>query len=402
MYVFGGGNTCVATSSDGYHFSVTGRNWACLAMVQSRRFCSTIGDCVSMHLSSASPQEMHLSVLFRRTASIGAVEDVVRLKAANNEQITDPFVIRWKGGYKMYFKVEPRNPTRLIPQISRPPEQSAIGVYADTQGQPIGISLVHGITMCLFIVSAIMERLKNLLRLSVPVPTVACLKDGRLIAAHQHFPENNDVDFDKVAVRFSSDEGKSWTPAQVIKLDGLPDGMRFPFDPTLVPLPDGRVRLYFTSLKGRRFEEDRPAIYSAVSNNGIVYKVEPGVRFGIEGRPVIDCAVVLHQGVFHLYAPDNGTGGPPDKRGAKETSSSGCSRDPVLATMPPVRMVCSLSVSPMCKSKAVRRWVSSAKSDGKLITFFGTGEPGIWMATGRRWTKLETNEESTAYRRRPR
>src|ERR1043166_6582674 len=36
------------------------------------------------------------------------------------------------------------------------------------------------------------------------VPTVARLSYGRLMAAHQHFPENNDTDFDKVAVHFSS------------------------------------------------------------------------------------------------------------------------------------------------------------------------------------------------------
>src|SRR5947207_2672125 len=39
------------------------------------------------------------------------------------------------------------------------------------------------------------------------VPTLARLKDGRLIVAHQHFPENDEANFDKVAVHFSSDEG---------------------------------------------------------------------------------------------------------------------------------------------------------------------------------------------------
>ena len=73
------------------------------------------------------------------------------------------------------------------------------------------------------------------------VPTLARMNDGRLIAAHQHFPADNDLDLDKVAVRFSSDEGRTWSDAQVIQLAGLPDGMRFPFDPTLVPLRDGRV-----------------------------------------------------------------------------------------------------------------------------------------------------------------
>jgi hypothetical protein len=155
------------------------------------------------------------------------------------------------------------------------------------------------------------------------VPTVARLGHGRLIAAHQHFPADNEADFDKVAVRFSSDEGSRWTPPQVIQLVGLPQGMRFPFDPTLVPLPDGRVRLYFTSLKGRRFEESVPAIYSAVSSNGVNYTFEPGVRFGIAGRLVIDCAVVLYQGVFHLYAPDNGAGRPPGQPAARPREGIG-------------------------------------------------------------------------------
>jgi hypothetical protein len=37
-----------------------------------------------------------------------ALEAGTRLQAAEDEMITDPYVIPWKGGYKMYFKVEPR------------------------------------------------------------------------------------------------------------------------------------------------------------------------------------------------------------------------------------------------------------------------------------------------------
>ena len=212
------------------------------------------------------------------------------------------------------------------------------------------------------------------------VPTLARMKDGRLIAAHQHFPEDNDADFDKVAVHFSADEGKTWTGAEVIKLTGLPEGMRFPFDPTLVPLPDGRIRLYFTSLKGRRFEENRPAIYSAISTNGVNFEVEPGMRFGIEGRPVIDCAVVLHKGVFHFFAPDNGDGpgGPP--REAREAAAyHGTSKDGLNFTR-----------EADLKMEGNRRWLGNAQSDGELIYFFGTGGPGgVWMATsadGNSWT----------------
>lgn len=226
------------------------------------------------------------------------------------------------------------------------------------------------------------------------VPTVARLKDGRLIAAHQHFPENNDADFDKVAVRFSVDEGRTWTAPEVIRLNGLPEGMRFPFDPTLVPLPDGKVRLYFTSVKGRTFDEHRPAIYSAVSTNGVDYIVESGMRFGIENRTVIDCAVVLHAGMFHLFVPDNGAGGPPvGGRDATEQHPENRPQDGVgyHATS---RDGLTFTRVEDVKIEGRRRWLGNAQSDGKIITFFGTGQPGIWSATsadGQNWKLAETH-----------
>lgn len=240
------------------------------------------------------------------------------------------------------------------------------------------------------------------------VPTIARMADGRLIAANQHFPANDPAAFDKVAVRFSRDEGATWTEPRVIGLTGLPEGMRFPFDPTLVPLPDGRIRIYFTSLRGRRFDEDRPAIYSAISADGVDYAVEPGLRFGIEGRPVIDCAVALHNGVFHLFAPDNGTqleppgrGPAPDAAGDRPRVGMGShatSRDGLTFTrQPDVRI------------EGRRRWLGGALSDRKQILFVGTGEPGpaapgqtrggIWMAAspdGAAWSLLEMSAVSGA------
>jgi hypothetical protein len=219
---------------------------------------------------------------------------------------------------------------------------------------------------------------------------VARLKDGRLIAAHQHFPADNDADFDKVAVHFSADEGRTWTEPAVVRLNGLPEGMRFPFDPTLVPLPDGRVRLYFTSLKGGRLEEDRPAIYSAISEDGLNFVFESGMRFGIKDRPVIDCAVTLHAGVFHLFAPDNGAGNNPgaarrerDERPRDGVGYHATSRDGLEFTRQPDVQV-----------EGPRHWLGAALSDGETLRFFGTGGPsGVWMATsadGETWTLSET------------
>jgi hypothetical protein len=230
------------------------------------------------------------------------------------------------------------------------------------------------------------------------VPTLARLKDGRLLAAHQYFPEDGGSDFDKVAVRFSENEGQNWTAPQVIRLEGLAPDMRFPFDPTLVPLPDGRVRLYFTSVKGRRPEEHRPAIYSAISTNGVDYEVEPGMRFGIEGRPVIDCAVVLHKGIFYLYSPDNGAGGAPPGRPGDGRREPGKPLAPGTAYAATSTDGLKFIRQTDVHIEGRRRWLGNAQSDGKTITFFGTGEPGIWSATsedGQSWKLGESLSDIT-------
>jgi hypothetical protein len=210
------------------------------------------------------------------------------------------------------------------------------------------------------------------------VPTVARLKDGRLLAAHQHFPENDDANFDKVAVHFSTDEGRIWTAPQVIRVSGLPEDMRFPFDPTLVPLPDGRVRLYFTGNRRRPSGPSTPAIHSATSKDGVDYTYEPGVRFGIEGRIVIDCAVALHEGVFHLIVPDNGAR---DDFMARPRRG----RQPIGGTGYHATSTDGLKferVSDVKLPSSRDRWLGSLASDGGKLVFFGTG-PGNWPFLGK-------------------
>jgi len=189
------------------------------------------------------------------------------------------------------------------------------------------------------------------------VPTLARLTDGRLIAAHQHFPRTS---------RGLRQGGRALFQGRRTNLDGTAGpatnrparGHAVPFRPTLVPLPDGRVRLYFTSVKRQRIDEAPPAIYSAISSDGVHYEFEPGQRFGIEGRIVIDCAVVLHRGVFHLFSPDNGPAGPrrdrerpPDGGGYHATSADGLN----------------FTRGADVRIDGRRSWLGNAQSDGKAL-----------------------------------
>jgi hypothetical protein len=394
MYVFGAGNTVIATGKDG-------RDFRYLQELDLRGYGTVaplLKEAGTLRLYAFEQRKPERNEIHSFLSSDGirwTREDGVRLIANAGEQITDPYVIRWKNGYKMFFKVQERpapnaGPVPGAPGAGRGTPLPGAAQPFDSQGRPNRNQpgpwdndvLIFRVTR-----DGRPERLGTFARAGVP--TAARLKDGRLIAAHQHFPERDDANFDKVAVHFSSDEGRTWTAAQVIQIDGLPEGMRFPFDPTLLPLPDGRIRLYFTSLRGRRFEEDRPAIYSAISENGIHYRFEPDVRFGLEGRPVIDCAVVLHQGVFHLFAPDNGAGAPPGVPGAGSRPPEERPREG-MGYHATSRDGLNFTRQPDVRIDGRRRWLGNAQSDGEVMRFFGTGGPGepgqpggVWIGESR-------------------
>jgi hypothetical protein len=188
-----------------------------------------------------------------------------------------------------------------------------------------------------------------------------------------------------VAVAFSRDEGQNWSKPQAIEVVGLESGLARPFDPTLVPLPDGRVRLYFTSNRSPDFRRSTPAIYSAISSNGWQYNFEPGVRFGIEGRIVIDCAAALHRGTFHLIVPDNGNAedfiGAP-RRGAPPPGGNGYHA--ISTNGLEFRRLTDLKLP-----TERHRWLGNLQSEGDQLVFFGTGDGGVWSATssnGDSWT----------------
>lgn len=141
------------------------------------------------------------------------------------------------------------------------------------------------------------------------------MTDGRLLLAHQSYPADDPERFDRLVVRSSSDDGVTWSGALAVEIAGFPQGLRPPFDPCVVALEDGTLRLYFSShaeppVEDGSFGTDGwPSTYSARSSDGRTWVFEPAKRFGIEGQPVTSPCVVRFRGQWHYFAPVPGRAG---------------------------------------------------------------------------------------------
>jgi len=216
------------------------------------------------------------------------------------------------------------------------------------------------------------------------VSSIVRLKDGRLAIACQAFPAGDAANFNRIAVRFSADDGRTWGEPTPIAVANMDAGLAPPFDPALVALPDGRVRLYFITHTGTDAAPGPTAVHSAISTDAAHYEYEPGVRFTVPGRVVVDCAAALHAGTFHLVVPDNGT--PAEFLGRRRSGEPQPGGNGYHATSADGLAFTRAADLPLPSTRD--RWFGNLLSDGARLLFFGTG-PGPWpieSADGMRWT----------------
>jgi hypothetical protein len=224
------------------------------------------------------------------------------------------------------------------------------------------------------------------------VASLARDSKGRLVTAYQWFPQNNPGSFDKVAIRTSTDEGRTWSGPHLVNVVGLPSGAMRPCDPTLVLLDDGRLRLYFTShVPGG----GHAATYSAVSpaSDGQTFAFEDGVRFFDPEHDVLDCAVAKLGDAWHYFAPIDEPGEKGRRLAYHATSKDGLrfQRQPDVSVDQPA--------GKDKRDQPHHRWLGCALTADNGLRFFGSmdGGTGVWTArssNGSDW-KLEGNPVNT-------
>jgi len=107
----------------------------------------------------------------------------------------------------------------------------------------------------------------------------------------------------------SSDQGQTWTQQQVLTIEDIGD--RAVADPDPVLLDDGRIRLFFFDINDARVNstadgiEPSSKVYSAISDDGVNFAMEEGVRFERDGSGIYDPDVNLFDDTWYLYGGTN-------------------------------------------------------------------------------------------------
>lgn len=145
-------------------------------------------------------------------------------------------------------------------------------------------------------------------------PDLVELSRGQLLALFDYAGGDDPADPTMIAVSRSRDSGQSWSPARPIRLKGAMAKALRARHGDLVPMPSGRFRLYFSSVKRvgrdakhRTGSSGTMLIGSAVTLNGIDYHVDGRTRIRLRGtgdvHPVVG-RLSPSAGVgtrFHLY-----------------------------------------------------------------------------------------------------
>jgi predicted GH43/DUF377 family glycosyl hydrolase len=280
-----------------------------------------------------------ISSMFSFDGSNWNQENGTRLVLDNkleSDEVKDPAVVKYGDKYIMYYVTRKKSSI-----LQNGPWNNALRIAYSNDGIAFGANSVF--------------------QDSSGVPTVIKWKGDTLVAAFQWFrlPQNSSS-WDKVAVKFSYNNGKSWTEPTPIIINGLPQTYQRPFDPALVVTPHGKIRIYYSSSETtQQISDSLINTYSAISDDGVNYTFEPMPRFDHPNQKIIDPSVAMYKGVYHYLCPK----GAPAEGAFHLTSSDGLSFS-------------NLSIIP---SDSLHNWTGNFLNiNDNELRFYGCGA-NIWL-----------------------
>lgn len=132
----------------------------------------------------------------------------------------------------------------------------------------------------------------------------AVMKDGTIFV---YFVDvSTDGIKEQLGMVKSTDEGATWSEPTILTIEGLGD--KATADPAAVITDDGQIRLFYFDINEPRLgnlvveDEFTNKIYSAISDDGINFTQESGVRLEYQGA--FDPDVLWVDGMWYMYTGD--------------------------------------------------------------------------------------------------
>ena len=112
-------------------------------------------------------------------------------------------------------------------------------------------------------------------------PNVVKMGGGYRMYYHGFGPERPNLESKGYILSAFSADGSTWEKEPGVRMDAGGEGAEhWVWSPDVVPLPDGRFRMYYEGRTEQAGGEVRSAIVSALSEDGIAWEREEGVRLG--------------------------------------------------------------------------------------------------------------------------
>lgn len=217
---------------------------------------------------------------------------------------------------------------------------------------------------------------------SAGVPSIIRVSGDTLLCGFQWFRgPGSGPQFDVIATKHSYDAGLTWTEPSVVTFGSLPSGFIRPFDPALILLNNGDIRMYFSDKPGPSTTLDSLVdTYSAISSDGINFTFDnASARFDNASKQVIDPTVIDFLGSTHFSAPV----GIPSDGAYHATSSDGLT----------------FSLQTNYTSDMTHNWTGNyCLVDSATLRFYGAGSPNIWYKESSdaiNWSSTYTNTNIT-------
>jgi hypothetical protein len=114
-------------------------------------------------------------------------------------------------------------------------------------------------------------------------PNVLKMEDGYRMYYYGLGPESPKPDSKGYILSAFSPDAEKWEKEPGVRMDAGGEGAEhYLWSPDVIPLPDGRYRMYVEGKTEQAGGNTKAAIVSAISTDGLVWEKEPGVRLGSE------------------------------------------------------------------------------------------------------------------------